>query len=107
MAFSFYFSLPYTEATIRESMRIETVAPLGVIHRCVKKTTLGGYEIPANTPVITNLAAMNNDPDMWGDPETFRPERFLKEDGQLSKDLTLPFGFGESIYVYVSRKKLN
>ncbi|CAL1679557.1 unnamed protein product [Lasius platythorax] len=90
-------NLPYTEATIRESMRIETVAPLGVIHKCVKKTTLGGYEIPANTPVVTNLAAMNNDPDMWGDPETFRPERFLKEDGQLSKDLTLPFGFGRRL----------
>jgi len=41
---------------------------------------------------------MNNDPDMWGDPENFRPERFLKEDGQLSKDLTLSFGFGELIY---------
>lgn len=79
-------------------MRIETLAPLGIIHKTLKKTTLGGYEIPANTPIITNLAAMNNDPDMWGDPENFRPERFLKEDGQLSKDLTLPFGFGELIY---------
>ncbi|XP_050455199.1 probable cytochrome P450 304a1 isoform X2 [Cataglyphis hispanica] len=90
-------NLPYTEAAIRESMRIETLAPLGIIHKTVKKTTLGGYEIPANTPIVTNLAAMNNDPDMWGDPENFRPERFLKEDGQLSKDLTLPFGFGRRL----------
>ncbi|EFN65051.1 Probable cytochrome P450 304a1 [Camponotus floridanus] len=90
-------NLPYTEAVIRESLRIETLAPLGIIHRTTKKTTLGGYEIPANIPIITNLAAMNNDPDMWGDPENFRPERFLKEDGQLSKDLTLPFGFGRRL----------
>ncbi|XP_072767521.1 probable cytochrome P450 304a1 [Anoplolepis gracilipes] len=90
-------NLPYTEAAIRESLRIETLAPLGIIHKTMKKTTLGGYNIPANTPVIANLAAMNNDPDMWGDPENFRPERFLKEDGQLSKDLTLTFGFGHRL----------
>ncbi|XP_029169957.1 probable cytochrome P450 304a1 [Nylanderia fulva] len=90
-------NLPYMEATIRESMRFETLAPLSVIHRSVKKTILGGYEIPANTPVVTNLAAMHNDPDMWGDPENFRPERFLKEDGQLGKDLSLPFGFGRRL----------
>lgn len=90
-------NLPYLEATIRETMRIETITPLGIIHRSVKKTTLGGYEIPANTPVFTNLAAMHNDPDVWGDPENFRPERFLKEDGQLAKDITLPFGFGHRL----------
>lgn len=50
---------------------------------------------------------MNNDPDMWGDPENFRPERFLKEDGQLSKDLTLSFGFGELIYDRCICKKLS
>jgi len=39
---------------------------------------------------------MHHDPDLWGDPEIFRPERFLKEDGQLAKDISLPFGFGKS-----------
>jgi len=42
---------------------------------------------------------MHHDPDLWGDPKIFRPERFLKEDGQLAKDFTLPFGFGKSIYM--------
>lgn len=97
--FLFCFSLPYLEAIIRETMRIETLAPLGVIHKSTHKTTLGGYEVPANTPIFTNLAAMHHDPDMWGDPEVFRPERFLKENGQLAKDNTLPFGFGKSIYM--------
>lgn len=93
--FSFCFSLPYLEAAIRETMRIETLAPLSLIHKAMKNTTLGGYNIPANTPILTNLAAMHHDPDLWGDPEIFRPERFLKEDGQLGKDITLPFGFGK------------
>ncbi|XP_018364794.1 PREDICTED: probable cytochrome P450 304a1 [Trachymyrmex cornetzi] len=90
-------NLPYLEATIRETMRIETLTPLSVSHKSLKKTTLGGYEIPANTPILTNLAAMHHDPDLWGDPEIFRPERFLKEDGQLAKDFTLPFGFGHRL----------
>ncbi|XP_011639779.1 probable cytochrome P450 304a1 [Pogonomyrmex barbatus] len=89
--------LPYLEAIIRETMRIETITPLSVIHRTVKNTTLSGYKIPINTPIFTNLAAMHHDPDVWGDPENFRPERFLKEDGQLIKDITLPFGFGHRL----------
>ncbi|XP_018047195.1 PREDICTED: probable cytochrome P450 304a1 [Atta colombica] len=90
-------NLPYLEATIRETMRIETLTPLSITHKCLKKTTLQGYEIPANTFIFTNLAAMHHDPDLWGDPKIFRPERFLKEDGQLAKDFTLPFGFGHRL----------
>ncbi|XP_078039429.1 putative cytochrome P450 304a1 [Augochlora pura] len=90
-------NLPYTEATIRESMRFETLTPLGVYHKALRDTTLFGYDIPMNTLVIANLSGMNTDPDLWGDPENFRPERFLKEDGQLTKDLTLNFGFGHRV----------
>lgn len=96
ITFSFCFSLPYLEAVIRETMRIETITPFGVIHKALKDTTLGGYNIPANTPIFTNLSAMHHDREMWGDPENFRPERFLK-DGKLCKDMSLPFGFGELI----------
>ncbi|XP_036145764.1 probable cytochrome P450 304a1 isoform X2 [Monomorium pharaonis] len=90
-------NLPYLEAVIRETLRIETITPLSVVHRCTRKTTLCGYDIPENTPIFTNLAAMHHDPDLWGDPEVFRPERFLKEDGQLAKDISLPFGFGHRL----------
>ncbi|XP_032684778.1 probable cytochrome P450 304a1 [Odontomachus brunneus] len=90
-------NLPYTEAMIREVMRISSSLPLSVIHRAVKDTTLGGYAIPANTAVITNLAAMHRDPNLWGDPENFRPERFINEKGELTKDMSLPFGFGHRV----------
>lgn len=92
------YSLPYTEAVIREVMRMSPPLPLSVIHKAVKDTTLGGYAIPANTAVITNLAAMHHDPNLWSDPENFRPERFINEKGELTKDMSLPFGFGKSIY---------
>lgn len=32
-----------------------------------------------------NLHAMFNDKMFWKDPESFRPERFINEDGQIDK----------------------
>jgi len=48
-----------------------------------------------NTMLVTGLYSYHNDPDVWGDPHIYRPERFLNENGQLKKDLTLPFGAGK------------
>ncbi|EFN79541.1 Probable cytochrome P450 304a1 [Harpegnathos saltator] len=90
-------SLLYVEAVIREVMRISSSLPFSVFHRAVKDTTLGGYTIPADTPIVTNLAAMHHDPDLWGDPDNFRPERFIDEDGALIKDMSLPFGLGHRV----------
>lgn len=74
---------------------METLTPWGVAHKCLQTTTLQDYIIPADTIIVTNLAAMHSDKDFWGDPELFRPERFLSDDGKnLGKDWSLPFGFG-------------
>jgi hypothetical protein len=38
---------------------------------------------------------MLNDPDVWGDPELFRPERFLEAGAsELPNPMTLIFGYG-------------
>ncbi|KAF7987707.1 hypothetical protein HCN44_003570 [Aphidius gifuensis] len=89
--------LIYTEATIREVMRIATITPLSVAHRAIQNTKLFGYDIPVDTIMMTNLTAMHNDPDTWGDPENFRPERFLNDQGQLGKDYSMPFGNGKRL----------
>lgn len=39
-------SLPYTEASIREIMRYETLVPSGLPHRALEDTTFMGYDIP-------------------------------------------------------------
>ena len=39
------------------------------------------------------------DGDYWGDPEEFRPDRFLTPEGTLRKDERfIPFGRGKSIF---------
>lgn len=43
--------------------------------------------------------SMFNDPDVWEDPEEFRPSRFLQDDGTLLKPQEfIPFQTGMGLY---------
>lgn len=42
----YYFSMPYTEATVLESLRMFMGRAHGVPHRALKDTELCGYYIP-------------------------------------------------------------
>ena len=45
--------------------------------------------------VIINIWAVHNDPDYWKDPGTFRPERFIDENGDFVKsNRVIPFSVG-------------
>ncbi|XP_038061776.1 cytochrome P450 2U1-like isoform X1 [Patiria miniata] len=93
-------SLPYTEATILEVHRYGSVAPLGVPHSVMTDTTLAGYDIPKGTMVMINHLALHNDPTQWSEPEKFKPEHFLDDNGQLLKKLPesfLPFSAGRRV----------
>jgi cytochrome P450 len=48
-----------------------------------------------DTVVIVNAWSFHNDPNFWGDPEVFHPERFLDKGQLLKKDYSLPFGAGQ------------
>ncbi len=90
--------MPYTEATIMEVQRIATITPLGFPHRASEDTTLFGYTIPQNALVMSNLWGIHHDREIWKDPESFRPERFL--DGDKLKNqpqMYLPFSAGTSL----------
>ncbi|ESO98348.1 hypothetical protein LOTGIDRAFT_231412 [Lottia gigantea] len=88
--------LPYTEAVLHESLRMHSPAPMGVPHCTTADITIGGYDIPKGSTLFTNFWALQMDPEVWGDPEVFRPERFLDEDGKLApKNASwMPFSAG-------------
>ncbi|XP_036673912.3 probable cytochrome P450 304a1 [Drosophila suzukii] len=92
-------NLPFTEATVREGLRIETLVPSDVPHKALEDTELLGYRIPKDTIVIPSLYAFHSDSRVWSDPENFRPERFLDSQGKLSLklDVSLPFGAGKRL----------
>ena len=88
--------MPFTMATLMEISRHASVVPFGVPHAALENTTLKGYNIPNGTILLANLWGVMHDPDVWDDPEVFRPERFLDADGKIcQKEELIPFSLGE------------
>ena len=102
--------LPLTEATVAEVLRIGNVGAI-TPPRLVKVTQRGisvqrvrylfqepfhcaEHIIPAGTVVTTTTYSVHMDTAYWGDPETFRPDRFLVEDKFLPDERNIPFGLG-------------
>ncbi|XP_072014961.1 cytochrome P450 2G1-like [Amphiura filiformis] len=91
-------NLPYTQAVIAEIHRIISLLPLSAFHVAGDTTTFRGYTIQKNSVVISNMYAVMHSPEIWGDPEEFRPERFLDEEGNFREtDELIPFGVGRRI----------
>ena len=49
----------------------------------MRDLTFRGERIPAGSLVLLDLYGQNHDPELWGDPYAFRPERFLTDDGAV------------------------
>ncbi|TBU36865.1 cytochrome P450 [Dichomitus squalens] len=90
-------SLVYINAIIKEAMRWHTVLPMGVPHATVADDEFRGYFIPAGTMVLPNTWACMHDPEVYEDPDVFRPERFIRN-GKLDPTVQDPtafsFGYG-------------
>ncbi len=94
--------LPYTEAVFLEIQRIRTVLPLGVPHEASQDTKLNGYDIPKGSLVFANIWAAHNDPEVWSEPDQFKPERFLNENGKLQhREELIPFSIGMYVRWYL------
>ncbi|XP_047349346.1 methyl farnesoate epoxidase-like [Vespa velutina] len=87
--------LPYLQATLAEVGRMGNVGPTSVPHRAMNDTTLLGYDIKKNSILLANLMSVHMDENHWGDPKTFRPERFINEKGEYCDNPWLmSFGLG-------------
>nr|KAG5708870.1 hypothetical protein BaRGS_009279 [Batillaria attramentaria] len=90
--------MTYLQATIMEVLRIANVVPLSVLHATSGDVTFSGYHIPEGSYVVVNLDSVLHDREVWGDPDEFRPERFIGPDGKLIKrDEFIPFSTGRRV----------
>ncbi|KAK7864643.1 hypothetical protein R5R35_012415 [Gryllus longicercus] len=89
-------NMPYMEAIVLESVRMFMGRTFSIPHRALKDTTIQGYNIPKDTMVICNFHCTLMDKTFWGDPEAFRPERFIDSQGKVFiPDMYTPFGLGK------------
>ncbi|XP_065873442.1 cytochrome P450 78A7-like [Euphorbia lathyris] len=93
--------LPYLQAVIKETLRIHPPGPLLSWARLSTSDVQlsNGMVIPSNTTAMVNMWAITHDPQVWANPNKFRPERFIEEDLDVrGGDLRLaPFGAGRRV----------
>lgn len=97
--------LPYLQAVVKESLRMHPPGPLLSWARlCTEDWHMAnGMCVPAGTTAMVNMWSITHDPDIWEQPQQFRPERFLPSEGGQhvdvrGNDLRLaPFGAGRRV----------
>jgi cytochrome P450 len=84
-------ALPYLDAVVKEALRLRPVIP--VVGRVLQKDVrIGGYDLPKGTGVGACIYLAHRNPDVYPDPDAFKPERFL---GVTPDPVSwLPFGGG-------------
>ncbi|MDJ0673886.1 MAG: cytochrome P450 [Calothrix sp. MO_167.B42] len=84
--------LPYLSAICSETLRIYPIAFFPLARITQAPMELIGYHIPAGTILAPCIYLTHHRPDIYPEPNRFRPERFLER--QFSPYEYLPFGGG-------------
>lgn len=81
----------YLDAVVSETLRLRPV--LDAAERTLQAPReVGGHLLPAGIRVYPSIAAVQRRPDLYPEPNAFRPERFL--DGKAPSYAWIPFGGG-------------
>ncbi|CAN6682219.1 unnamed protein product [Malus baccata var. baccata] len=87
--------LKYMENVINETHRLYPAVPLLVPHEASADCVVGGFDVPRHTIVVINAWAIHRDPEVWEDPDKFKPERFQGWSAEGAERYKLiPFGGG-------------
>ena len=81
----------YLDAVVKETLRVRPVVA-DVARKLTAPIELGPWRLPAGTLVLPAIVAVHMRPDLYPEPEEFRPERFL--DGGVESYAWIPFGGG-------------
>jgi cytochrome P450 len=87
--------LPWTRAVIDEALRLYPPA-WAISRRSHRDDVVGGRTVPAGTLAIISPWLVHRRPDLWPDPESFRPERFVDATARTGY---LPFGQGPRLCI--------
>lgn len=102
--------LVFVDAVIHEVLRIATNIPFALPHYAIRDAKICGFHVDAGTVVLFNLHSVHHEKDFWGDPEAFRPERFILDDNTLDTtrcSRVIPFSLGRRRCVGEALAKMN
>uniref|UniRef100_A0A8C2WB91 unspecific monooxygenase n=1 Tax=Cyclopterus lumpus TaxID=8103 RepID=A0A8C2WB91_CYCLU len=86
--------MDYLDSVINESLRLYPIAAR--LERVAKATVeINGLVIPKGMVILVPTWPMHRDPNLWPEPEEFKPERFSKENKEaIDPYMYMPFGAG-------------
>ncbi|RAK84935.1 benzoate 4-monooxygenase cytochrome P450 [Aspergillus costaricaensis CBS 115574] len=90
-------NLPYLKACLEESLRLSPPVARGLERRTPPEGMyILGERIPGNATVSVPTYAVHRDPEIFPDPEAFRPERWLEDDEKVKqmRAVFIPFSSG-------------
>lgn len=94
-----FAGLPLLDQALDETLRLYPPAWVGP-RRSAVDFEFAGHPIPAGVPVNYSSWASHRLPEVFADPNTFRPERFAPDErAKLPKGAYIPFGGGPRICI--------
>ncbi|XP_065860015.1 tryptophan N-monooxygenase 1-like [Euphorbia lathyris] len=79
-----FSQLNYIKACAREGFRIHPIVPFNLPHVSMADTTVGNYFIPKGSHILLSRVGLGRNPNVWDEPEKFKPERHLEECDHLT-----------------------
>ena len=70
--------LRYLDAVLKETLRFRPIMPIGGSRKVVRPFEVGGFMLPPGTTVTNCMYLVMRRPELFPEPESFRPERFLE-----------------------------
>ncbi|XP_071731720.1 cytochrome P450 736A117-like [Rutidosis leptorrhynchoides] len=88
--------MKYLKAVFKETLRLHPPIPTLVPRVASQDVKVMGYDVAKGTTVLINAWTIARDPNVWDEPNEFRPERFLNRTTDFKgHDFDLiPFGAG-------------
>jgi cytochrome P450 family 135 len=81
----------YLDAVVQETLRMRPVIQT-IARTLTEPAQIAGYTLPAGISVMPSIGCIHASPEVYPEPERFRPERFL--DGDTPSYGWIPFGGG-------------